>query len=87
MVGRAENTDEEFNADRSVMTKEGKAPIMIDVIEAEITIETSQPYLKVWSVSYDGFLTGEVPSEYQEGKLCFKTGKEHPSMYYLIQAQ
>lgn len=87
MVGRAENTDEEFNADRSVMTKEGKAPIMIDVIEAEITIETSQPYMKVWSVSYDGFLTGEVPSEYKEGKLCFQTGKDYPSMYYLIQAQ
>ena len=84
-VGRAQNTDCKFEDNRLV--DYGKPPVIIEVIEAEIEIETSVEGLIVWAVSPEGIYIGRVPTDYVDGKLKFKTGDTAQSMYYLIQAE
>ncbi len=86
-VGRAENTDETYNEDHTAIIKDGHAPILIDVIEADVKIRTENDRLTVWAVNYRGQLMGIVASEYKDGMLSFRIGGEFPSMYYLIQEQ
>ena len=69
------------------MLKEGKAPILIEVIEAEIAIKTDKKNMRVWSVDAEGFYTGLMPTTYEDGVLKFTIGKEFESMYYLVQEQ
>ena len=69
------------------MTDYGKPPVVIEVIEAEIEIETKVKGLIIWAVSPEGIYIGRVPSKYEDGKLKFKTGETAQSMYYLIQAE
>lgn len=84
-VGRAKNTDAHFEGDQ--MYDFGKAPITIEVIEANIAIRTERRDQIVWAVNAEGFFVGKVPSRYEDGCLKFTLGKTMPSMYYLIQAE
>ncbi|MBE7063489.1 MAG: hypothetical protein E7390_06865 [Ruminococcaceae bacterium] len=86
-VGRADNTDSEYNREHTVLLKEGKPPILIDVIEAEIKLKTEKENLKIWSIDNEGFPIGEIKTKYEDGTLSFTIGKEFESMYYLIQEQ
>ena len=86
-VGKADNSNAVYNNSHTTLEKEGTAPIMIEVIEAEIGIKTERKNLKVWSVDNEGFFKGTIPSEYKDGVLKFSIGKEFESMYYLIQEQ
>ena len=81
-VGRAQNTDARFIKD--LMVDVGRAPITIENIEAEIELETSFEGMKVWAVSAEGYYIGNVPTEYENGKLKFRLGETSRSMYYLI---
>ena len=81
-VGRAQNTDAKFIKD--LMVDVGRAPITIENIEAEIELETCYEGMKVWAVSAEGYYIGNVPTEYENGKLKFRLGETSRSMYYLI---
>ena len=81
-VGRAENTDAVFKDE--LMYDIGKPPITVEVIKAEIEIETDVDGLFVWAISPEGFYIGTVPSTYENGKLNFTVGNTSQSMYYLI---
>ena len=81
-VGRAKNTDSKFEGD--LMLDIGKPPVLIEAIEAEISIETPVTGLSIWAISAEGFYIGTVPATYENGKLTFTIGKEAQSMYYLI---
>jgi len=81
-VGRAQNTDAKFEGE--LMLDYGKPPVLIEVIEADITIETEVTNLVVWAVSPEGFYIGRLPYTYENGKYSFSIGKESRSMYYLI---
>jgi hypothetical protein len=85
IVGRAESTDQVMNGDK--LEKYGHAPTMIEVVEAEITLDFDMQNMKVWAVNAEGLFTGAVASEWKDGKLTFTVGKTVPSMYYLIQAE
>ena len=81
-VGRAENTGAEFIGE--LMTQYGTAPITIEVIKANIEIETDVDMLSVWAVSAEGLYIGKVPSKYEDGVFKFEIGSISKSMYYLI---
>ncbi|MBR5739608.1 MAG: hypothetical protein IKY02_06415 [Lachnospiraceae bacterium] len=81
-VGRASNTDAWFDGEK--MVNYGHLPIQMEVIDAEIEIETDVPDLRVWSITTDGFYGGRVPVEYLDGKIRFHVGPHWPSEYYLI---
>ncbi len=81
-VGRAKNTDAKFEGEQ--MLDYGKPPVCIEVIEADIEIETDVQDLCVWAVSAEGFYIGTVPTIYENGKLKFSVGEVSQSMYYLI---
>lgn len=81
-VGRAQNTDSKFEGD--LMLDYGKPPILAEVIEAEIEIETEVSGLTVQAINAEGFYTGVVPAQYEDGKLSFTLGSTSQSIYYLI---
>ena len=81
-VGRAVNTDSKFEGE--LMLDIGKPPVLIESIEAEITIDTPVEGMVVWAISAEGYYIGTVPTTYQDGKLTFKIGEISRSMYYLI---
>lgn len=81
-VGRARNTDAKFDGEK--MLEYGKAPVLIESIEAEIEIETPYDDLMVWAISAEGYYIGNPPKKYEDGKLKITLGKQSMSMYYLI---
>lgn len=81
-VGRARNTDSKFEGD--LMLDIGKPPVEIEVIKADITIETPIDNLVVWAVSAEGYYIGTVPAKYEDGRFTFRIGEISHSMYYLI---
>lgn len=81
-VGRASNTDTWFDGEKLV--KPGHLPIQIEVIDAEIELDTDVENLRVWSVTDDGFYGARIPVEHLDGKIRFHVGPQWPSQYYLI---
>ena len=83
-IGRARNSGAQFDGDK--MLDVGHAPIMAEVIDAQIRIKTNRPNLKVWGVNAEGFYAGLISTTYDdEGYLCFRVGDENnPACYYLI---
>ena len=83
-IGRARNTGAQFDGDK--MLDVGHAPIMAEVVEAEVQIRTKLgDELKVWGVNAEGFYCGKLPTTYEDGVLSFYIGDQaNPACYYLI---
>ena len=81
-VGRAENTDARFEGDK--MVELGHAPIITEVIEADIALRTGKTNLAIWAVNAEGFYVGRLPVTYEDGVAKFKIGDTHKSIYYVI---
>ena len=98
-VGTVENTDMKMSMAPAKVQKTdglppylqmddfGKAPIICEVIEAEIALKTTVSNLVVWAVNAEGIFVGNVPVKYEDGWAKFTLGKKYPSIYYLIQAE
>ena len=85
-IGRARNTDAQFDGIK--MLEVGRAPILAEVVDAEIAIRTDKGKdLKVWGVNAEGLYAGCIPTTYEDGLLRFRVGDENnPACYYLIVA-
>lgn len=83
-IGRARNTGAQFDGDK--MLDIGRAPILAEVINANVKIKTAiGDKLRVWGVNAEGFYAGRVPATYEDGILSFEIGDElNPACYYLI---
>ena len=85
-IGRADNTGAVYNEEHTSLIQDGHAPVLIDVIEAEIQIRTDRKNLFVYPVNDEGFYMGALDTTYEDGVFKFKIGENLPSMYYLIQS-
>lgn len=85
-VGRTENSGAKYNEAHDQQLETGHGPILVEIIEAGIQIETDKTNLRVFSINPQGFIIGYIPSEYKDGKFRFEIGKVYQSMYYLIQS-
>lgn len=65
----------------------GTAPILCEVIEAEISLRTDRRNLAIQAINAEGLVVGNVPVSYQDGCAHFTIGSKYPSIYYLIQAE
>jgi hypothetical protein len=87
-VGRCDNTDTRYDDARRLQLDRGRAPVLIEVIEARISLRTPHRDLKVWLVSDRGHAAFELETAYDDGTMSFEIGPqpEHSpsSMYYLI---
>jgi hypothetical protein len=87
-IGHCDNTDAQYSPDGTRQLSFGRAPVLIEPIEAKISMHTEHPNLKVWVVSDHGEVVTRLPSEYKDGVLSFAIGAQpawNPStMYYLI---
>lgn len=83
-IGRARNTDAVFDGEK--LLDVGRPPIMAEVIQAQIAIETELgDKLAVWGVNAEGFYAGRIATTYENGVLSFAVGgEENPACYYLI---
>lgn len=84
-VGRADNSGADYNSSHTLQYDRGHGPILAEVIEAEIELDTRVAGLKVSAVNPDGMLVGPAPETAGNGKLRFALGGAFPSIYYLIQ--
>lgn len=84
-ISRARNTDAIFDGDK--MVEVGHAPIVSEVVEATIAIETDRTDLHVWGVNAEGFYVGEVPATFEDGVMTFTVGEKFPALHYLIVAE
>ena len=84
-IGRARNTDQVYDGDK--MIDYGKAPILSEVIHANITIRTDRDDLQVWGVNAEGFYVGKRPATFKDGYMTFTVGDHWPASYYLIVAE
>ncbi len=87
-VGRCENSGAEFDEEHRAQVEIGHGPILIEPIEAEVRLRTSQANLDVWVISEKGEAVTPLPTEYEDGVLKFRIGaqpKWNPStIHYLI---
>ena len=84
-IGRARNTGAQFDGDK--MIEYGEAPILSEVVRAEITIETERTDLQVWGVNAEGYYVGRLLPKFEDGKMTFTVGEHWPANYYLIVAE
>lgn len=84
-IGRARNTDQVYDGDK--MIEYGKAPILSEVIHANITIRTDRDDLQVWGINAEGFYVGKRPATFKDGYMTFTVGDHWPASYYLIVAE
>lgn len=86
-IGRADNTGAEYNPEHTLQYKLGHGPILAEVIEADIQLDTQVSGLKIWAINPAGSIIGQVPETLKDGVLRFTLGGPFPSIYYLIQKQ
>ena len=84
-IGRARNTGAQFDGEK--MIDVGHAPIVSEVIEADIAIRTEQTSLRVWAVNAEGYYVGNLDTTYEDGWLKFHVGDSFPAAHYLIMAE
>jgi len=84
-IGRVRNTDMRYE-DGQVYDI-GHAPVVVEVIKAEVAIRTKRTDLICWAVNAEGYYVGKVPARYEDGCLKLTLGQTMPSMYYLIQSE
>lgn len=84
-VGRADNSNARYNDDHTERFDMGEAPTLIEVIEAEIEMKTTQPHLRVFPIDPEGFLRAHSTALIEDGTAKFEIGGRLPSMYYLVQ--
>ena len=83
-VGRADNTDAKYNKKHTERIEIGHGPVIYEVIEAVIRMNSAVPHLHLWSIDPDGAYTGEVPNVLKDGQREFRIGNVFPSIYYLL---
>ena len=83
-VGRADNTDAQYNEDHTKRISLGHGPVLIEPINATVRMKSSVRNMRLWSIDTDGAYTGEVPSSMTDGIREFKIGEVYPSIYYLL---
>lgn len=84
-VGRADNSNARYNDDHTERFYVGDAPVLIEVIEADIELKTRQPHLRLFAIDPDGFIRDHATIAIADGCARFSIGGKYPSMYYLIQ--
>lgn len=87
-VGRADNTNSRSNYSEDGKAQQldvGHGPVQVEIIQAEIEIETDKLNLRVLAINNHGGIIGYLPTEYKDGRFRFEIGIEFSSMYYLIQ--
>jgi len=81
-IGRARNSGAQFDGEK--MLDVGHAPIMSEVIQADIAIKTDKENLRVWGVNAEGYYVGKLATTYEDGWLKFHVGEHFPAAHYLI---
>ena len=81
-IGRASNHGQRSDGEK--LLDIGTNPIEAEIIDAEISIKTSNENLRVWSVNSEGFYAGKIDTTYADGWLKFHIGPHYPGLYYLI---
>ncbi len=87
-VGRADNSGARYDETRRQQLDFGGPPIVIEPIEAHLSLRTSRPHLKIWVIDEKGEAVTPLERDYRDGALHFKIGAQprwnHSTIYYLL---
>ena len=83
-VGRSDNSGTVYNPSHTERISMGHGPVIYEVIEGTIRMESAVPRMRLWSIDPDGAYTGEVPASFNEGVREITLGDIYPSIYYLL---
>lgn len=85
-TGDHENTGQIWKNEQrnSVGRNWGRAPALIEVVPAAITIPVAPWRVSIWALNADGNRFAEVPVEDFEGKARFRIGESGPTLWYEI---
>lgn len=83
-TGDHENTDQRWKDERrnSVGRNWGRAPALIEVVPATITLPVAPWRLVVWALDESGNRVADVPVEDFEGKARFRIGESGATLWY-----
>ena len=84
-IGRVRNTGAQF--DGNMLVENGTAPVLSELVEAEIAVRTERDDLQVWGISPEGYYTGRIDAVLEDGWLKFTLGECCGATYYLIIAE
>jgi hypothetical protein len=86
-VAHAENSGQIYNASRSALKVAGRAPVLMQGVEGEISIVVATgKKFQVVPVDEAGKAGSPVPSAMDHGGLKFKLSPKDKTSYYLVQA-
>lgn len=86
-TGDHENTDQKWKDDtarNSVGRNWGRAPALIEVIRATITLPVAPWRVVIWALDANGNRMADVPVEDAEGKARFRIGESGATLWYEI---
>lgn len=87
-VGRSDNTDARYDAERKRQLGFGRAPVLVEAVEGDVGIATERNDLNVWVIGSHGEAVVRLPTERTDGWLRFRIGPQpswNPStIYYLV---
>lgn len=84
-VGRADNTDVQYNEDHTIQLDGGRGPILVEAIIADLELTTPHEGMEVHSIDTFGFVITTLKTTCEDGVLKFRIGDALPSMYYVVQ--
>jgi hypothetical protein len=84
-VGRVENAGMGWNAERtSVGNRWGKGPVRAEGIAGTVALKTRAGSATVYALDGTGKRRGKVAARVAEGRLVFRIGPEHRTLWYEI---
>jgi hypothetical protein len=83
VVTRTQNSGQEWNASRTLLSNVGNAPPQVDAAAVNVSIAVDGPRT-VYSLDAVGDKQAAVPSTYQNGLLAFAITPEQKSIWFAI---
>jgi hypothetical protein len=87
-VGRCDNTGTKLSEDRSRLLDLGHAPVIVEVIEAQLRLQPTREDLKVWVIGEHGQAVRALDVAHEDGWMTFDIGVQPAlttsSIFYLL---
>lgn len=83
-VGRIENTNQKYNESKTQLKQVGLAPLLVEGINASITINRPIDAATVYALDINGNRTGEISAAITSSSLSFNISNADQTCYYEI---
>jgi len=86
-VGRAGNTGMQWRADRRMLASWGHGPALAEAVPATVSLRTVHAAWVVFALDGKGNRVGRVEATFAKGRVAFRIGPEHKTIWYELRAR